>query len=108
MSGFFEQLSDFFLDPNKWEEEHSGTVGGLLPTPEQPIQSDFQAPMLQFAQNDALAEMEPAFKGTNPMLEWEDKQMLAKGGFLSKDEERMYGVNNWKNPVSYGGDDGGP
>jgi hypothetical protein len=37
----------------------------------------------------------------NRDLSWEDKQQLAKGGFLNKDEERMYGVKNWNNPVRY-------
>jgi hypothetical protein len=38
----------------------------------------------------------------NQDLTWEDKQQLAKGGWLSSDEERMYGVKNWKKPVQYG------
>jgi hypothetical protein len=100
-----QQGYDYFVDPNKWELEHFGSIGGLAQTPTEPTTSEFEAGPLGFAYNDAEAELEkPAgFPAEyNPMLEWEDKQILAKGGFLSSDEERMYGVQNWKHPARGG------
>ncbi len=74
----------------------------LGPTEEPPIPSDQPIPTFMPTMS-APAEREPGPTDTayNPDLDWEDKQQLAKGGLLSSDEQRMYGVKNWKKPVSY-------
>jgi hypothetical protein len=101
VSSVAHQGWDFFANPNKWEQEHFGTVGGLAPTPEDPIKSDMPTPTLQPTYNNAQAVPEKGVPSPSTELEWEDKQQLAKAGLLNKDEQRMYGVNNWKNPVKY-------
>src|SRR5262249_12465225 len=92
---------DFFVEPAKWEKEHMGTEGGLAPTVAPPIKQDLPSPTLSPPASAGQAVPEKGTPSPSKDLSWEDKQQLAKGGFLKKDEERMYGVNNWKNPVRY-------
>jgi hypothetical protein len=98
VSSVAHQGYDYFVNPNKWEREHFGTEGGLAPTPSTDIKSDQPTPTMNFP-SSAQAVPEKGTPSPNTDLSWGDKQQLAKAGLLKKDEERMYGVKNWKNPV---------
>jgi hypothetical protein len=91
---------NFFVNPDQWNKDHN--VVGANPGPEEEIagvHNDDQSYNFQPAYNNAQAETEDD--------KWEQTQLLAKAGVLSKDEERMTGVKNWNNPVKYGDDDDG-
>ena len=83
-SSVAHQGYDFFANPNKWEQDHGGTVGGLGPTDEPAIASDQPSPTMQFPSNTAQAVPEQGTPSPSTDLSWEDKQQLAKGGLLNK------------------------